>query len=154
MDESTNTEASGRTPGLVPATETLKAVVPAEVGKTRRAWGYGLLVTATTMVVVAVVLSIVAIDNLATMAGSAASGLDYVRFGAHCVMTLAFVLFCYALLKAAERLLLPTELLRSTEDVRLLLGMRAPPEVAVAELSELAKAVAPLVEVIVKRGER
>lgn len=50
------------------------------------------------------------------------------RFATHAVVTVAGAWFCYQVLRAGERMALPTWALRSTRRAQVLLGMRSPPE--------------------------
>lgn len=137
------TSAGAGTVGQPTQPTTVDPRVPVGVADGRRQIGYGLIATALGLVGVAAWFSLRALDELKPI-GTEPTVFDLVRLGVHGAITLAFVLFCYALLQAAERLALPAEWVRTSEDLRLLMGVKTPVALANDELKKVVETISPL----------
>lgn len=134
-------------PGIVvpasPQGVQVTSVVNTDVAKFRRTFGYVLIAAVSIVVTFAVFCSVRAIDQLRPISDSPTI-FDYVRLGVHGMVTVAFVLFCYVVMQAGERLALPAEWVRTSEDLRMLLGVKAPTTLLADDLAKVLQAVAQL----------
>ena len=70
-----------------------------------------------------------------------AAPVEYARLAAHGAISVAFVLFWYGVLRAGERMALPHEWIRSTEDLKLLMGLKPPSPLSVEQLRSLLEVI-------------
>jgi hypothetical protein len=116
--------------------------VGSDVAAVRRGVGYATLAGA---LVSAVCFLRYAFHHVDSLAAGPTPLFDYVKLGVHGVLSLAGVFLIYTVFQAAERLILPLELVRNSEDLKLLLGVKHP---ATASMEELNKALSSVKEIV------
>lgn len=116
---------------------------PSDVGdaKWRRWIGYGSMLLGVTLM--GVLFCFARADLIPPTTPSVEpETLALARFATHAVVTVAGAWFCYQILRAGERMALPTWALRSTRRAQVLLGMRSPPEEIGKQFAEVRDAIA------------
>lgn len=116
--------------------------LPPEIALPRRRFGYVLLVVSILIIVITVIASLQCVDGLRPL-HKHPSTFDYIKLSVHGVITVVFMFFCYGLLQAAERMAIPSEWVRTTDDLRLLLGVKPPTSLVVEDLKTISKILRP-----------
>jgi hypothetical protein len=97
-------------------------VIPSkEFQQTRIQWGYWLIALSIVLFLAIIVCSIAFVESLEPRS-SAPYVFDYVRLAARAILTAASAVFSYKILRAGERMIMPLTLVKSSEDLRLILG--------------------------------
>lgn len=92
-----------------------------EFQQTRINWGYWLIALSIVLFLAIIVCSIAFVESLEPRS-SAPYVFDYVRLAARAILTAASAVFSYKILQAGERMIMPLTLVKSSEDLRLILG--------------------------------
>ena len=111
----------------------------ANIADWRRRSGYVLIVLSIAVVTRFAWCSLTVLDGFQYSATPAP--LEYARLAAHAAISVAFVLFWYGVLRAGERMALPHEWIRSTEDLKLLMGLRQPSPLSIDQLRSVLELI-------------
>jgi hypothetical protein len=142
LEDFNNSPEKSKATGDLLMTQQLVYSTPDEqIGAWRRRCGYGLIVVSISIFLSIAVYSGRFIDQLEPRS-SEPYVFDYIRLSARAIVTTTMAVFAYKILRAGERMILPFSMVKSTDDLKLVLGFnRLEPAGGLIKNSDLLKAL-------------